>query len=139
MKKSKSKNKSDLNNNQKLVKMFEDQIPEDRQQVLRDIDSIMCNMLELQPDDLPWINPNKHEEKWENLMNNLRLIVGRIEYASKQKKRTGTCGGPSLGRGGGGSSVGFENSRDFRKCPANFRFVDDLYRPVTFATRIRVS
>ena len=88
MRKSKSKNKSDLTNNQKLVKMFEDQIPEDRQQVLRDIDSIMCNMFELQPNDLPWINPNKHEEKCENLMNNLRLIVGKIEYESKRKTRT---------------------------------------------------
>ena len=88
MKKSKSKNKSDLNNNQKLVKMFEDQIPEDRQQVLRDIDSIMCNMLELQLDDLPWINPNKHAEKWENLMNKLRLVVGKIEYESNRKTRT---------------------------------------------------
>ena len=82
------KNKSDLNVNEKLVKMFEDQIPEDRQQVLRDIDSIMCNMFELHPNDLPWINPNKHEEKWENLMNNLRLIVGKIEYEGKRKKRT---------------------------------------------------
>ena len=82
------KNKSDLNVNEKLVKMFEEQIPEDRQQVLRDIDSIMCNMFELQPNDLPWINPNKHEEKWENLMNNLRLIVGKIEYESKRKTRT---------------------------------------------------
>ena len=82
------KNKPDLNVNEKLVKMFEDQIPEDRQQVLRDIDSIMCNMFELQPNDLPWINPNNHDEKWENLMNNLRLVIGRIEYASKQKTRT---------------------------------------------------
>jgi hypothetical protein len=82
------KNKPDLNVNEKLVKMFEDQIPEDRQQILRDIDSIICNMLELQPDDLPWINPNKHEEKWENLMNNLRLIVGKIEYESIRKVRT---------------------------------------------------
>ena len=82
------KNKLDLNVNEKLVKMFEDQIPEDRQQVLRDIDSIMCNMFELQPNDLPWINPNNHDEKWENLMNNLRLVIGRIEYASKQKTRT---------------------------------------------------
>ena len=48
----------------------------------------MCNMLELQLDDLPWINPNKHEDKWEKLMNNLRLIVGRIEYESKRKTRT---------------------------------------------------
>ena len=82
------KNKPNLNVNEKLVKMFEDQIPEDRQQILRDIDIIICNMLELQPDDLPWINPNKHEEKWENLMNNLRLIVGKIEYESIRKART---------------------------------------------------
>ena len=68
--------------------MFEDQIPEDRQDVLRDIDTIMCYMLEVELDDLPWINPNKHEEKWENLMNNLRLVVGKIEYASKKKIRT---------------------------------------------------
>ena len=80
--------KTFLNTNEKLVKMFEDQIPEDRQQVLRDIDSIMCNMLEVEPNDLPWINPNKHDEKWEILMNKLRLVVGRIEYASKQKNRT---------------------------------------------------
>ena len=88
MKKGKPKDKTFLNTNEKLVKMFEDQIPEDRQQVLRDIDSIMCNMLELQPNDLPWINPNKHEEKWEKLMNNLRLVIGKIEYESKRKTRT---------------------------------------------------
>tara|TARA_B100000795_G_scaffold263488_1_gene242747 strand:+ start:309 stop:581 length:273 start_codon:yes stop_codon:yes gene_type:complete len=88
VKKNKSKDKVILTTNQKLVKMFEDQIPEDRQDVLRDIDTIMCYMLEVELDDLPWINPNKHEEKWENLMNNLRLVVGKIEYASKKKIRT---------------------------------------------------
>ena len=88
MRKSRSNKKTILKNNEKLVKMFEDQIPDDRQQILRDIDSIICNILELQPDDLPWINPNKHEEKWENLMNNLRLIVGKIEYESIRKART---------------------------------------------------
>ena len=88
MKKNKSNNKDEKSTNEKLVKMFEDQIPEDRMKVLKDIDSIMCNMLELEPDDLPWINPNNHDEKWENLMNNLRLVIGRIEYASKQKTRT---------------------------------------------------
>ena len=88
MKKNKSKNKDEKSTNEKLVKMFEDQIPEDRMKVLKDIDSIMCNMFELEPDDLPWINPNNHDEKWENLMNNLRLVIGRIEYASKEKTRT---------------------------------------------------
>jgi hypothetical protein len=88
MKKNRSKKKVFLTSNEKLVKMFEDKIPEDRQQVFRNIDNIMCNMLELEPDDLPWINPNKHEEKWEILMNKLRLVVGRIEYASNQKTKT---------------------------------------------------
>ena len=88
MRKSRSNKKTNLKNNEKLIKMFEDQIPEDRQQILRDIDSIICNMLELQPDDLPWINPNKHEDKCESLMNNLRLIVGKIEYESIRKART---------------------------------------------------
>jgi len=88
MKKNKNQKKYQQSTNEKLVKMFEDQIPEDRMKVLKDIDSIMCNMFNLELDDLPWINPNNHDQKWENLMNNLRLVVGRIEYASKQKTRT---------------------------------------------------
>ena len=89
MRKSRSNKKTNLKNNEKLDKMLEDQIPEDRQQILSDIDNIICNMLELQPDDLPWINPNKHEEKWENLMNNLRFIVGKIE--TKVLEKQGRC------------------------------------------------
>ena len=88
MKKNKNQKKYQQSTNEKLVKMFEDQIPEDRMKVLKDIDIIMCNMFNLELDDLPWINPNNHDQKWENLMNNLRLVVGRIEYASKQKTRT---------------------------------------------------
>ena len=88
MKQNKIKDKTDLTSRKKLVKLFEENTPEERQKILRDIDSIMCNMLEVEPNDLPWINPNKHEEKWEILMNKLRLVVGRIEYASKEKTRT---------------------------------------------------
>ena len=88
MKKNKNQKKYQQSTNEKLVKMFEDQIPEDRMKVLKDIDSILCNMFNLELDDLPWINPNNHDQKWENLMNNLRLVVGRIEHASKQKTRT---------------------------------------------------
>ena len=88
MKKNKNQKKYQQSTNEKLVKMFEDQIPEDRMKVLKDIDSIMCNMFNLELDDLPWINPNNHDQKWENLMNNLRLVVGIIDYASKQKTRT---------------------------------------------------
>ena len=56
--------------------------------LIKKIDYFNFNILKFQPNDLPWINPNKHEEKWENLMNNLRLIVGKIEYESKRKTRT---------------------------------------------------
>ena len=45
-------------------------------------------MLDLEHDDLPWINPNQHTEKWEMLMKNLRLVVGKIEYESYRKTRT---------------------------------------------------
>ena len=88
MKKDKLKNKIELTNNEKLVKMFEDQIPEDRQQVLRDIDTIMCSMLEVELNDLPWINPNKHEEKWDKLMRGIRLMIARMDMEFDKKDRT---------------------------------------------------
>ena len=78
-------NKSSNNN---LIELFSENTPQERQKILTDIDNIMCNILDLEPNDLPWINPNKHEEKWENIMNNLRLVVGKIEYESNKKTRT---------------------------------------------------
>ena len=38
--------------------------------------------------DLPWINPNKNDEKWEQIMDNLRLVIGKLEFESQMKKRT---------------------------------------------------
>ena len=74
--------------NHNLIELFSENTPQERQKILTDIDNIMCNILDLEPNDLPWINPNKHEEKWENIMNNLRLVVGKIEYESNKKTRT---------------------------------------------------
>tara|TARA_B100001250_G_C19652338_1_gene723291 strand:- start:389 stop:661 length:273 start_codon:yes stop_codon:yes gene_type:complete len=88
MKQNKIKDKTDLTSRKKLVKLFEENTPEERQKILRDIDNIMCHLLDLNPNDLPWINPNKHEEKWETIMNNLRLVVGKIEFESNKKVRT---------------------------------------------------
>lgn len=76
------------NSNNNLIELFSENTPQERQKILTDIDNIMCNILDLEPNDLPWINPNKHEEKWENIMNNLRLVVGKIEYESNKKIRT---------------------------------------------------
>ena len=72
----------------KLIRLLVEETPEERQKLLTDIDGILCHMLDLEHDDLPWINPNQHTEKWEKLMKNLRLAVGKIEYESYQKTRT---------------------------------------------------
>ena len=72
----------------KLIRLLVDETPEERQKLLTDIDGILCHMLDLEHDDLPWINPNQHTEKWEKLMKNLRLVLGKIIYESHQKIRT---------------------------------------------------
>tara|TARA_B100002052_G_scaffold186746_1_gene170137 strand:+ start:88 stop:366 length:279 start_codon:yes stop_codon:yes gene_type:complete len=72
----------------KLIRLLVEETPEERQKLLTDIDGILCHMLDLEHDDLPWINPNQHAEKWEKLMKNLRLIIGKIEYESYRKTRT---------------------------------------------------
>tara|TARA_B100000427_G_scaffold243013_1_gene205966 strand:+ start:181 stop:453 length:273 start_codon:yes stop_codon:yes gene_type:complete len=88
MQKKKVNKINNKNSNNNLIELFSENTPQERQKILTDIDNIMCNILDLEPNDLPWINPNKHEEKWENIMNNLRLIVGKIEYESNKKIRT---------------------------------------------------
>jgi len=72
----------------KLIMLLGEKAPEERQRLLRNIDNILCSMLDLDQDDLPWLNPNKHEEKWEKIMKNLRLVIGKLEYESEQKNRT---------------------------------------------------
>ena len=88
MQKKKVNKINNKSSNSSLIELFSENTPQERQKILTDIDNIMCNILDLEPNDLPWINPNKHEEKWENTMNNLRLVVGKIEYESNKKTRT---------------------------------------------------
>jgi len=84
----KLKQSSDNQSHKNLIRLLSIQTPDERQKLLQNIDGILCNILDLEPNDLPWLNPNKHEEKWEKLMKNLRLIIGKIEYESMQKERT---------------------------------------------------
>ena len=84
----KLKQLSDNQSHDNLIQLLSIQTPDERQKLLQNIDSILCNILDLEPNDLPWLNPNKHKEKWEKLMKNLRLIIGKIEYESIQKERT---------------------------------------------------
>ena len=69
----------------KLIRLLAEYTPQDRQNLLRDIDGILCHFLNLDEKDLPWLNPQKPSQLWEELMTRLRLVVGKIEYESKQK------------------------------------------------------
>ena len=71
-----------------LIQLLSLQNPAQRQKLLQDIDGILCHILDLEPNDLPWLNPNKHDFKWEKIMRNMRLVVGKLEYESHQKNRT---------------------------------------------------
>ena len=89
MKKSKNEHLPDNKEaHSKLMRLLEENTPEERSKLLNDIDGILCNLFELKIEDLPWLNPNKHTEKWENIMSNLRLVVAKLEYESKQKIKT---------------------------------------------------
>ena len=88
MQKKKATKLANSEEHSKLIRLLVDETPEERQKLFTDIDGILCHMLDLEPDDLPWINPNQHTEKWEKLMKNLRLVLGKIGYESHQKIRT---------------------------------------------------
>ncbi len=72
----------------KLIRLISILSPEDHQKFLNDIDLILCNFLDLKMDDLPWINPSKNDEKWEQIMDNLRLVIAKLEFESQMEKRT---------------------------------------------------
>ena len=71
----------------KLIRLLVEETPEERQKLLQEIDGILCNILDLEMSDLPWVNPHQHSTGWEKIMKNLRLVIGKIEYESHQKNR----------------------------------------------------
>ena len=50
------------NDHEKLVKLLGNENPESRQELLNEIDIILCDHLKFKRDDLPWINVDKQEE-----------------------------------------------------------------------------
>ncbi len=75
-----SNNKTDITCNKKLVKLFEYNTPQERQTLLTNIYNVLCSMLYLEDNDLPWLNPNQHTAKCSKIMDNLRLVVGKLDY-----------------------------------------------------------
>ena len=82
------KEKKDNTKNAKLIRLISILSPEDHQKFLNDIDLILCNFLDLKMDDLPWINTSKNDEKWEQILGSLRLVIARLNYESQIGKRT---------------------------------------------------
>jgi len=73
----------------KLIQLLYHYSPEERQMLLQDIDNILCNMLGLDPSELPWMNPQNQNDHWAKLLDRLRLVVGKMEFESKiEKERT---------------------------------------------------
>ena len=76
------------NDHEKLVKLLGNESPESRQELLNEIDTILCDYLEFKRGDLPWINVDKQEENWDKLMRRTRLVVARIHLQNLKKLRT---------------------------------------------------
>ena len=75
-------------NHENLVKLMGNESPESRQELLNEIDTILCDYLEFKRSDLPWINVDKQEEQWDKLMRRTRLVVARIHLQNLKKLRT---------------------------------------------------
>ena len=67
--------------NQIIVSLFSEYSPHKRQEILRDIDNKVINLLGLSEEDLPWLNSTENvNDKWSKIMDDLRLVVSKFKY-----------------------------------------------------------
>ena len=67
--------------NQIIVSLFSEYSPHKRQEILRDIDNKIINLLGLSEEDLPWLNSTEYvNDKWSKIMDDLRLVVSKFKY-----------------------------------------------------------
>ena len=82
------KEKTKPNSHEKLIRLTAyNNTPEEYQKLLNDIDEVIFNTTNLQPNDLPWLNPNKHDENWEKVIRELRLIIGKLNHEKNKRDR----------------------------------------------------
>ena len=75
--------------NQIIVSLFSEHSPRKRQEILRDIDNKIIELLDLSEDDLPWLSStDKFDEKWSKIMDDLRLVVSKFKYEQLQDERS---------------------------------------------------
>ena len=74
--------------NQIIVSLFSEYSPHKRQEILRDIDNKIINLLGLSEEDLPWLNSTEYvNDKWSKIMDDLRLVVSKFKYEQLQDER----------------------------------------------------
>ena len=78
---------SGKNANQTIVGLFSEHTPQQRAQILKDIDDKMLKLLDLEEKELPWLNCNDLPTKWVKIMENLRLVVAKLKYEQYQDGR----------------------------------------------------
>ena len=75
------------NANQTIVGLFSEHTPQQRAEILKDIDDKMLKLLDLEEKELPWLNSNDLPTKWVKIMEDLRLVVAKLKYEQFQDER----------------------------------------------------
>ena len=78
---------SGKNANLTIVGLFSEHTPQQRAEILKDIDDKMIKLLDLEEKELPWLNSNDLPTKWVKIMEDLRLVVAKLKYEQFQDER----------------------------------------------------
>ena len=72
-----------------IVSLFSEYTPQERQQILQDIDKKILMLLDLSEDELPWLNSKENfDEKWSSIIDDIRLVVSKFKYEKLQNERS---------------------------------------------------
>ena len=72
-----------------IVSLFSEYTPQERQEILLDIDNKILMLLDLSEDELPWLNSKENfDEKWSSIIDDIRLVVSKFKYEKLQNERS---------------------------------------------------
>ncbi len=72
-----------------IVSLFSEYTPQERQEILQDIDNKILMLLDLSEDELPWLNSKENfDEKWSSIIDDIRLVVSKFKYEKLQNERS---------------------------------------------------
>ena len=72
-----------------IVNLFSEYTPQERQEILQDIDKKILMLLDLSEDELPWLNSKENfDEKWSSIIDDIRLVVSKFKYEKLQNERS---------------------------------------------------